>query len=234
MMVRKFAIFIVVALIAAASASAQNLLDNDAYKKATQLRDQAQQAYDNGDYAQAKQLSEQSQQYAQQAVQVAQQLALGYKATNWIDIARKYVDFAQQAKAQERYPDAWKKAEPEWTTAQSAYSAKDFQKSIDASQAVVVALQDVRLPAVATAPPTPAQAPLPAFYVVRLIPNNRDCFWNIAAYPFVYGDPLKWQLLYQANKQMLQDPNNPNLIQPGMKFSIPSINGEKREGTYKP
>jgi nucleoid-associated protein YgaU len=73
---------------------------------------------------------------------------------------------------------------------------------------------------------------LPALYFVRLIPGRRDCFWRIAEYPFVYGDPWKWRTLYLANKEKLQDPGNPHLIQPGMLFVIPEIEGEEREGVW--
>lgn len=218
---------VALALVAATVASAQNLLDNDAYKKATELKQQAQAAFDNGQYDQSRQLSAQSEQYAKQAVDVAQQLALGYRATNWLDIAKQYYQFAEQAKADVHYPDAWKAAQPEWTLAQKSYASKDYQTSINASMAVVVALKDVRLQIA-------SQPTLPKYYVVRLIPGNRDCFWRIAAYPFIYGNPQKWPILYQANKDKLQNPNNPDLIQPGMVFVIPSINGETRAGTYKP
>jgi hypothetical protein len=69
-----------------------------------------------------------------------------------------------------------------------------------------------------------------AFYVVRLLPGDRDCFWKIAGYPFVYGNSTEWKRLYEANRGLLQDPGNPDLIQPGMKFFIPSIAGEQRSG----
>ena len=74
--------------------------------------------------------------------------------------------------------------------------------------------------------------PLPALYIVRLIPERRDCLWRIAEYPFIYGDPLKWSLIYEANKKNLRDPSNPDLIFPGQELQIPSIHGEKREGTF--
>jgi len=87
----------------------------------------------------------------------------------------------------------------------------------------------------ATKPSKPAAAAvLPAFYTVRLIPEARDCFWRIAEYPFVYGDPRKWKLLYEANKGLLSDPANPDLIEPGQVFEIPSLAGEKREGAWDP
>lgn len=75
---------------------------------------------------------------------------------------------------------------------------------------------------------------LPATYTVRLLPARRDCLWNIAAYPFVYNDPLKWPVLYEANKKGFRDPGNPNLIFPGQVLSIPSIAGEIREGAWDP
>jgi hypothetical protein len=75
---------------------------------------------------------------------------------------------------------------------------------------------------------------LPLYYKVRDYRTSRDCFWNIAKYSFIYGDPLKWRALYEANKNILQNPNNPDLIQPGMRFTVPSIVGEKRSGEAIP
>jgi nucleoid-associated protein YgaU len=75
---------------------------------------------------------------------------------------------------------------------------------------------------------------LPALYRVRLICHRRDSFWRIAEYPFVYGDPWKWPILYRANREKLQDPANPHLIQPGMLFEIPELGDEEREGVWVP
>jgi len=50
----------------------------------------------------------------------------------------------------------------------------------------------------------------------------------------VYNDPHQWKALYEANKDVLTDPKNANLILPGQVFTIPSIAGEKREGMYDP
>ena len=73
---------------------------------------------------------------------------------------------------------------------------------------------------------------LPALYTVRLIPERRDCLWRHSRDPLIYGDPLKWSLIYEANKESFRDPSNPNLIFPGQELQIPSIHGEKREGTF--
>jgi nucleoid-associated protein YgaU len=80
----------------------------------------------------------------------------------------------------------------------------------------------------------PAEKPLPKYYEVRLIPERRDCFWRIAEYDFVYGDPFKWRILYEANKSDLKYPDNPHLIFPGQVFVIPEQEGEYREGTWYP
>jgi len=76
--------------------------------------------------------------------------------------------------------------------------------------------------------------PLPAAYVVTTWESARECFWNIAANPAVYGDPFKWEELYKANKKALVHPSDPDLVKPGMIVTIPSIQGEFREGTYDP
>jgi HEPN domain-containing protein len=74
--------------------------------------------------------------------------------------------------------------------------------------------------------------PLPATYTVRPWSVSKDCFWNIAGFPWVHGNPHQWRLLYNANKSKLPDPNNPNLLEPGIVLDIPSIKGEVRQGAW--
>ncbi|MDR0409849.1 MAG: LysM peptidoglycan-binding domain-containing protein [Spirochaetaceae bacterium] len=73
---------------------------------------------------------------------------------------------------------------------------------------------------------------LPSQYIVRPWDKYGDCFWNIAGRSWAYGDPRRWPILYQANRKKLPDPDNPNLIEPGMIMDIPSVNGEVREGLW--
>jgi len=75
--------------------------------------------------------------------------------------------------------------------------------------------------------------PLPATFTVRSWATYRDCLWNIAALPEVYGDPLRWPVLFNANRHRMPNPNNPDLILPGMVLEIPSIDGEIREGAWQ-
>ncbi len=58
------------------------------------------------------------------------------------------------------------------------------------------------------------------FYVVRLVPNSRDCLWRIAEYEFIYDDAFKWPRIYEANRNII---NDPDLIYPGQKLIIPPL-----------
>ena len=45
-----------------------------------------------------------------------------------------------------------------------------------------------------------------------------DCLWVIAGMEKVYGDPMLWPLLYEANSSQI---DNPDLIYPNDQLSIP-------------
>lgn len=45
-----------------------------------------------------------------------------------------------------------------------------------------------------------------------------ECLWYIAGYEEIYGNPLKWPLIYKANKDKIKDPD---LIYPGQVLVIP-------------
>jgi hypothetical protein len=74
---------------------------------------------------------------------------------------------------------------------------------------------------------------LPAQYRVRKWALSGDCFTTIAAQSWAYGDARKWRIIYEANKEKLPDPSNPNLIRPGTVLDIPSIDGERRFGIWE-
>jgi hypothetical protein len=83
-----------------------------------------------------------------------------------------------------------------------------------------------------TEPENKTQKTLPAQYTVRLWKATGDCFSSIAGMPFIYNDPYKWRVLYEANKSKLPKPNNPHLIYPGTVLEIPSLEGETRSGIW--
>jgi hypothetical protein len=72
----------------------------------------------------------------------------------------------------------------------------------------------------------------PKYYTVGKRIGITDMLYRIAALPGIYNDPTRWQIIYEANKEKLRDPNNPHLILKGMILEIPSIKGERREGNY--
>ncbi len=74
---------------------------------------------------------------------------------------------------------------------------------------------------------------LPKYYIVRE-KTPVDSLWNIAGYSFIYSDARYWDTLYNANRNILTDAENPHVILPGQILEIPSLRGEVREGTYTP
>ena len=146
-----------------------------------------------------------------------------------ISQAKDRYDWATAKNAKNNYPDLYKQGGDALADANTAYNAADYVRAKNlANQAYWTLMQIDEF------------APLPATYKVRLIPERRDCLWRIAEYPFVYNNPYKWPVLYEANKKTFKDPSNPNLIFPGQILKIPSIKGEVRQGewdankTYQP
>jgi len=131
--------------------------------------------------------------------------------------------WAVSKNAKNNYPELLAKGSGELDAAKAAFESNDYQGASDKAVAAFNTLSAIA-----------EFAPLPAKYTVRLIPERRDCLWRIAEYPFIYNNPLKWPVLYEANKKTFKDPSNPNLIFPGQVLQIPSIKGEKRDGMWDP
>jgi nucleoid-associated protein YgaU len=135
--------------------------------------------------------------------------------------AKARLDWATSIGADKTYPSQYASATASYGEATQDRSDKKWDAAIAAAQRVLDALSGVT-----------ALAPLPAQYTVRPWATTKDCFWNIAGYPFVYGDPTKWKILYNANRSKLKNPDNPNLIFPGQVLDIPSLRGEARDGLW--
>ncbi|MDR0877656.1 MAG: LysM peptidoglycan-binding domain-containing protein, partial [Treponema sp.] len=100
----------------------------------------------------------------------------------------------------------------------------DWDGALTAAQQAIEVLAYIESP--------DGKSPLPARYTVRTWAATKDCLWNIAGRSWAYGDSTKWPLLYNANKEKLPEPDNPDLIHPGTVIDIPSIKGETRQGTW--
>ena len=125
-------------------------------------------------------------------------------------------------------PDSYQTAQQKQRSAEANLLAGNWDDAWDDSEEALAAYRASHAAALA------AGDVKPEYYTVRLIPDRRDCFWRIAEYDFVYGDPWKWSLLYNENRHLLPDPNNPRLIEPGTRLRIPSLEGEVRSGEYVP
>jgi nucleoid-associated protein YgaU len=202
------------------------------------LTDLAQESYEFGDYDSSARYAEEALRYAQLSDEyVALQLKIK-EADDAIIVAKNRIDWAAQTGVPRTNPDEYGAAEQAYSEAIVYREDEAWDDAIAAAGRVVDLLAYISgsAPAVATAPPAaPVEKPallLPARYTVRPWASAKDCFWNIAGRSWVYGDPHKWRLLYNANKTKLPDPNNPNLIEPGIVLDIPSVQGESREGLW--
>ena len=149
-------------------------------------------------------------------------------------MAKDRVAYAKSVDADVHYKVAYGKAVTDVGNAKTSLDGKDYQKSVDYSKDAIALLKDVAPPPKPVQAVEPGPVQLPQYYTVRFIESARDCFWRIAAYPFVYNDPWKWRLLYNANKDVLENPRNPDLIEVGMRFIIPQLGNEQRSGDYDP
>ncbi len=145
-----------------------------------------------------------------------------YAQTAIADAQSRY-DWAASKNAANNYPELFKQGGDALADAKTAFNALDYTRAKDLAAQSYWALMQIN-----------EFAPLPATYVVRLIPQRRDCLWRIAEYAFIYNNPYKWPVLYQANKATFKDPSNPDLIFPGQVLKIPSIKGETRDGVWDP
>ena len=218
--------------------NAQSLLDNEFYKKAVLQRQQSEEAYQNGDYDAAAGLAKESSANFEKSDAYVEKMMGFYRANGWLQRANERFAYAKELKAAVNFESAFEEASHDIANAKIMLDKEEYVKSSDFSQKAIAALQnipDITGTAPATVAPAKPQAPpLPSSYTVRLIMARRDCFWRIAGYPFVYNDPWKWKTLYEANKSVLTDPNNPDLIKPGQVFTIPSLQEEERKGEYDP
>lgn len=225
---RTITIAVVLLVAVTGLAVGQNFLtDNPYYKEAQELRRQAEQAIEDGEYDRSVELSREAQELTQQAREWAQEQLLRYQANAWTNRAEERLDFAERVDAEERYPEEYENATQFYEEAESLFEEEEYEDSIQASRNVISALQAVRAV-------SPSDEVKPRYYIVRLIPERRDCFWRIAEYDFIYENPWEWRRIYEANRDKIPEPDNPDLIEPGTVLYIPSLDGETRRGTWQP
>ena len=210
-------------LIAASTIFAVSYKNNTYQKLADEYEKKAQVAFDAGQYDDAVEYSKKAAENAALSKAYIDSMMARYNAEEQLKLAANKIKWAEGIGCEKTFPMAYTAATEAYKSAENAFEKEDYNASQDYSKRAIAALDGVY-----------EVTPLPEFYIVRPWAETKDCFWNISGRPYVYNNPLLWENLYQENKNKIPQPNNPNLIMPGMKMKIPSLTGEYREGTYSP
>jgi len=214
---------IVLAALMAASVFAASYKNNTYQKLADEYTKKAEKAMDAGEYDDAIAYSQEAQKNAELSKAfVARMMAMGEAEDN-IKLAKNKLAWAEKIDAPNIFPMAYTAAKENLGYAESAFEDEEWGRANEYAKLSLAALEGVA-----------EVTPLPAEYIVRPWAETKDCYWNISGRPYIYNNPLLWENLYQANKSKMPKPEDPNLILPGMKMSIPSLTGEYRNGTYDP
>ncbi|MCA1753484.1 MAG: LysM peptidoglycan-binding domain-containing protein [Spirochaeta sp.] len=224
-MKKKLAILCALGLVLAVSLPAQNLLrETSEYQQAQDLRQQAEEAFEEGEYNRAVELSAEAEDYARQAEVAARHLWWGYRARSARTRTERGITRVRNIEEPLNHPDRFEEAQDKFEEGSELIEEEEFETAFDLFQDALALLDGL----------SGDEDVLPQYYTVRRIPEKRDSFWRIAEYDFVYDDGFEWQRLYEANKDVIQDPDNPRLIQPGQRLRIPERDGETRRGEWQP
>ena len=215
-----------------------NVRNNRYFLESIRLANLAEQSFDEGDYDASAKYSEESVRYAEMSDEYVRVQLKMRETDDAIAAARKRLDYATSVNAARRYSEEYGRAQVAYAEARAFRASERWDEAIIAANRVLVALAYVSAEE-RQQPLPPPQAPvqtndgaLPSQYTVRSWNISKDCLWNIAGRPWVYNDPRKWKTLYEANKSKMPQPNNPDLIEPGMILDIPAIKGEVRQGSW--
>lgn len=222
--IKKKLVLVVIFLITASFASAQSLQDNPDYRKSVRLKRQSEIAFDDGNYDKSTSLANESILYAQKSDEWIALMLSKYKANSILKTVEKRIVTVKRLNANINFPEALKEGISLYDNAYQLYIEKKYN---DSYPIALEAFNVMKVIKYVKQKPT-----LPAAYLVKDLPGNEDCFWKIAEYDFIFADPLKWELIYEANKDILQQSENPDLIAIGLVLKIPSLNGEERAGTW--
>lgn len=201
----------------------ESLQNNEFYLESLRLTELAHEMFEYGDY-------DTSSGFAEEAIRFAQ-LSDEFVANQLIIEAKRLLDWADENDIADRYPDDYSESKNYYEASLEAQSDEQWADAISSAAKsinILATIESIERGA------DDGLTPLPGQYTVRTWANERDCLWNIAGYSWVYGNPWRWRTLYDANRSKLPDPNNPDLIEPGMVLDIPSISGETRQGMWDP
>src|SRR6056297_752498 len=209
------------------TAGAQNLQNNEDYRESLRYKRLSEEAIEEGEYDKAIEYAEKPKEYSQKSEEYIQFMMAKYRANSALWKARNRRGQVKRADGHLSEPEKFSTAEALIAKADELFqkdTEESFKESREASNQAVEVLDSIE--------PPKAENLLPAAYVVRDMPGEEDCFWRISSYEFIYDDPAGWWPIYQANKDKLPEPDNPDLILPGMVMEIPEREGENRYGVW--
>lgn len=205
--------------------------DNEYQRKSRAYTELANRSYDEGDYDAAVEYAKLAEDYAQKSADFIQRMLARTEAEQDMNKARTRFTWAKQNKAETRFPEAYANAETALSAGSEAFDSENYDVAVVCANKVLEALSIVTGDETKPVDGT-MLSDLPAEYKIRTWRGERDCLWNIAAQPAVYGNPFMWQKLYDANRDKMPDVANPNWVEPGIILKIPSLHGEKRTGMF--
>ena len=243
------------------SAIPDSLRNNEYYTESMRLNNLARLAFSEGDYDASTQYSQEAMRYALLSDEYVSMRLKMMECDNAITTARSRLEYAASINATTRFPSEYNRAQTTYDEARSFRAAERWDDAINAANRVLTILASVDGASTGTTASTGTSTgtgtgtttttstvttttttgtsttgtgtvPLPAQYTVRPWEAVKDCLWNIASRPWVYNDAQQWRRLYDANKSKMPEPDNPDLIKPGMVLDIPSIRGEVRQGMW--
>ncbi len=206
---------------------AQNLQNNENYRESLRYRRLSEEAIEEGEYDKAIEYAEKSKEFSQKSEEYIKFMMAKYRANSALWKARNRRSQVRRADGDISEPGKFSEAEELIEKADELFqedAEESFKESQEASVKAVEILDSIE--------PPESENLLPAAYVVRDMPGEEDCFWRISSYDFIYDDPAGWWPIYQANKDKLPEPDNPDLIRPGMVMEIPEKEGENRHGVW--
>ena len=197
---------------------------NDDYKMAQRYRELAIEAHEEGDYERSIEFAKKSQEYSDK-----------YMAPLSYAKAESALKRARERGYDKSKADLYNEALQSLLNSDAYLKSEDYSNSLKNSKNVI-ALANLMgvsdLDSVRTGSKNAAfTGEFPKYYVVVERTKNTDSLWRIASYDFIYGNGNLWRKIYEANKDKIKDPN---IIRKGQRLTIPSLKGERREGTYNP
>jgi len=194
----------------------ESIRNNEFYRESMRLTKLAHDTFEFGDYDVANG-------FAEEAIRFAE-LSDEFVAVQLIAEAKRLIDWADNNNIATQHPNEYSESKTHYEASVESHSNAEW------SDAISSATKSIKILAAFETGTTT----LPKQYTVRAWVPYKDCLYNIAGYSWIYGDTSRWRVLYEANKSKLPDPNNPDLIEPGMVLDIPSIRGEVRQGMWRP